>query len=181
MSYPLGTFVAMKNAAKWTYGQGPENLYNTVLKLRTATILKFKRKAVMFLKATRCVCVVIFLAFATKAGAMDRFTALSQIESGDNDFAVGQAGEISRYQIRRELWRRLTHLPLSQATNSVVAFNVAKAIALARSENFRQQYNRPPTDLEFYILWNAPGEIDHPSHRVRSRAELYANLVSAVD
>lgn len=112
---------------------------------------------------------------------MDRFLALSQIESGDNDFAVGQAGEISRFQIRRELWQQLTHLPLSQATNSAIAYNVAKSIALARSESFRQQYNRPPTDLEFYILWNAPGEIDHPSHRVRYRAELYANLVSAVD
>lgn len=135
----------------------------------------------MFLNAIRCVCAVLLLALADKAGAMDRFLALSQIESGDNDFAVGQAGEISRFQIRRELWQQLTHLPLSQATNSAIAYNVAKSIALARSESFRQQYNRPPTDLEFYILWNAPGEIDHPSHRVRYRAELYANLVSAVD
>ena len=59
----------------------------------------------MFSKATRygLVAIVIFMAFAAKAGAMDRFTALSQIESGDNDFAVGRVGEISRYQIRREL------------------------------------------------------------------------------
>ena len=135
----------------------------------------------MFLKSTWCVCVVLLLALAGKAGAMDRFTALSQIESGDNDYAIGQAGEISRYQIRRELWQQMTHLPLDQATNSAVAYHIAKSIALARSENFRQQYNRPPTDLEFYILWNAPGEIDHPSYRVRHRAELYANLVSAMD
>lgn len=135
----------------------------------------------MFLKVIRYGFVVMSFALAGGAGAMDRFTALSQIESGDNDFAVGRAGEISRYQIRRELWQTVTRVPLSEATNSAVAINVAKSIALARMENFRQQYNRPPTDSEFYILWNAPGEIDHPSHVVRSRASLYANLVSAED
>jgi hypothetical protein len=135
----------------------------------------------MFLKVIKYSFVVMSFALAGRAGAMDRFTALSQIESGDNDFAVGRAGEISRYQIRRELWQKVTSVPLSQATNSAVAINVAKSIAMARMENFRQQYNRPPTDLEFYILWNAPGEISHPSHVVRSRASLYANLVSAVD
>src|SRR5580698_7101334 len=129
----------MNTRTEWGHGQAAENLYNTELKFDTAPILKFK--VVMLLKLIRCACVVTFFALALRAGAMDRFTALSQIESGDNDFAVGQAGEISRYQIRRELWSKLTHLPLSQATNSYVAFNVAKSIALARSENFRQQYN----------------------------------------
>jgi len=161
------------------HGQRPGNLYNTRLKFKSVPILKFK--VFMLPRSIRCACLAAFFALASQAGAMDRFTALSQVESGDNDFAVGRAGEISRYQIRRELWAKLTHLPLSQATNSSVAFSVARSIALARSESFRQQFNRPPTDLEFYILWNAPGEIDHPSHRVRSRATLYANLVAAME
>ena len=38
------------------------------------------------------------------AYAMDRWAALSMIESGDNDQAVGPGGEVSRFQIRRELW-----------------------------------------------------------------------------
>src|SRR6266567_952502 len=36
--------------------------------------------------------------------AMDRWSALSQIESGDNDKAVGRLGEISRYQILPDVW-----------------------------------------------------------------------------
>src|ERR1700720_924076 len=38
--------------------------------------------------------------------AMERWKALSQIESGDNDRALGLAGEISRYQIRPDVWRQ---------------------------------------------------------------------------
>ena len=35
------------------------------------------------------------------ASAMDRWAALSMIESGDNDQAVGPGGEVSRFHIRR--------------------------------------------------------------------------------
>ena len=38
------------------------------------------------------------------APAMDRWEALSMIESGDNDRAVGHGGEVSRFQIRPGLW-----------------------------------------------------------------------------
>ena len=38
------------------------------------------------------------LAVCLPLQAMDRWSALSQIESGDDDDAVGAAGEISRYQ-----------------------------------------------------------------------------------
>jgi hypothetical protein len=38
------------------------------------------------------------------APAMDRWSALSMIESGDDDLAVGPGGEVSRFQIRPELW-----------------------------------------------------------------------------
>jgi hypothetical protein len=156
----------------------PENAYNMSLQLKNGSNSNSR-----FMNPRR-ICyglVALCLFLSGKAFAMDRFTALSQVESGDNDFAIGRAGEISRYQIRRELWQHATATPLSQATNSTVAFSVARTIAKIRSENFQQTYHRPPTDIEFYILWNAPGEIDHPSNRVRSRATLYANLVQAAD
>ena len=38
------------------------------------------------------------------SSALDRWAALSQIESGDNDKAVGRMGEISRYQILPDVW-----------------------------------------------------------------------------
>jgi hypothetical protein len=49
---------------------------------------------------------ILFILFilSANASAMDRWAALAMFESGDNDRIVGRAGEISRYQIRRELW-----------------------------------------------------------------------------
>jgi hypothetical protein len=40
---------------------------------------------------------------------MDRWSALSQIESGDDDHVVGAAGEVSRYQMKPEVWQRYAH------------------------------------------------------------------------
>jgi hypothetical protein len=109
--------------------------------------------------------------------ALDRFAALSMIETGDNDFARGQETEISRYQIQRETWVAVTNLPISQATNAAVALGVAQAIATKRCEKFEKEHSRPPTDFEFYVLWNAPGQINNPSGVVRARAQRFANLV----
>ncbi|HEX3856535.1 MAG TPA: hypothetical protein VHY30_04475 [Verrucomicrobiae bacterium] len=102
--------------------------------------------------------------------AMDRFAALSQVESGDNDRAIGRAGEISRYQIRRDLWiggnPRDAHMALVNA-QSIMAVRVA---------GFAQRTHRAPTDLEFYVLWNAPAQINRPHAVVAARAQRFANL-----
>ena len=50
--------------------------------------------------------VALGLEVSLKVQAMDRWAALSQIETRDNDKAVGAAGEISRYQVKPQLWRR---------------------------------------------------------------------------
>ena len=112
------------------------------------------------------------------ASAMDRFAALSMLESGDNDFAHGSHTEISRFQIRSEVWSRATNAPISQATNAVVARAVAQMIVSERCQAFEKQHGRPATDFEFYVLWNAPAQVNNPSRSVRERAERFANLVS---
>ena len=112
------------------------------------------------------------------AWAMDRFAALSMIESGDDDLARGQSGEVSRFQIRREVWSQLTNAPVSQATDAKVAEAVARKLAAARCEKFEREHGRVPTDEEFYILWNAPAQIGHPGRSVQERAERFANLVA---
>jgi hypothetical protein len=121
------------------------------------------------------------LLWAGGALAMDRFTALSMIESGDDDFARGQLTEVSRYQIRRELWLVTTNVPISQATNPAVALAVAQVIAAKRCQLFEAKYGRAPTDFEFYILWNAPSQIDNPRQAVRARATRFVNLVERKD
>jgi hypothetical protein len=109
--------------------------------------------------------------------AMDRWSALSQIESGDNDHAVGPVGEVSRYQIRPELWRRYSPTN-ADWTNPNNALSVARQAMKERCAAFERAMHRPPTDSEFYILWNAPAQIDRPGKAVLRRAERFCNLVN---
>jgi hypothetical protein len=111
------------------------------------------------------------LGLASTVSAMDRWAALSMIESGDNDRAVGPGGEISRYQIRPQLW------PGGNPTNAEIALTVAQQIMLPRIDEFRRSHQRMPTDFEFYVLWNAPWQADHPSAVVTERARRFSNLV----
>ena len=121
--------------------------------------------------------VLAALVIVQSACAMDRFAALSMIESGDDDAARGQSGEVSRFQIRREVWGQLTNAPVSLASDPKVAEVVARKLAAARCEKFAREHGRPATDEEFYILWNAPAQIGHPGRSVSERAVRFANLV----
>jgi hypothetical protein len=103
--------------------------------------------------------------------AMDRWSALSMIESGDDDLAVGAGGEVSRFQIRSELW------PGGNAQDARDALSAAREIMKPRLEEFLKNNKRPATDFEFYVLWNAPWEVDHPSKAVAERAQRFSNLV----
>jgi hypothetical protein len=105
------------------------------------------------------------------AYAMDRWAALSMIESGDNDQAVGPGGEVSRFQIRRELWTG------GNPKDAHDALSAAREIMQPRLEEFQRSHQRPATDFEFYVLWNAPWRVDHPSAAVTERARRFANLV----
>jgi hypothetical protein len=121
-------------------------------------------------------CITLVLAgfgLATSASAMDRWAALSMIESGNNDRAVGSVGEISRYQIRPELW------PGGNPQNPQQALNAALKTMSPRLDRFERIHKRQPTDFEFYVLWNAPWSVDHPTTVVRERAQRFANLVQS--
>ena len=115
--------------------------------------------------------ILTVLCLATTAPAMDRWAALSMIESGDNDLAVGPGGEISRFQIRPELW------PSGNPQNTQIALTAAQQIMLPRIEEFKRSHQRLPTDFEFYVLWNAPWQVDHPSATVTERARRFSNLI----
>jgi hypothetical protein len=115
-----------------------------------------------------------------KVQAMDRWAALSQIETRDNDCAVGTAGEISRYQIKPRLWRRYARSD-ADWKNPVHALETAQELMKERCAGFERAFNRPPTDFEFYVLWNAPAQIHRPRKVVRDRAERFCHLVSLDD
>lgn len=119
---------------------------------------------------------LLFLALCFESQAMDRWGALSQIESGNDDFAVGIAGEISRYQIRPEVWQQ--YAPTSAKwDNPQDALAVAKKAMDFRCAGFERKWHRVPTDFEFYVLWNAPGQVDQPCEAVATRAKRFCNLI----
>jgi hypothetical protein len=121
---------------------------------------------------TRIILLLLFFLTAS-APAMDRWTALAMVESGGDDRAIGRAGEISRYQIRLELW------PGGNPRDTDVALANARHIMSAREGAFEQSHGRVPDDFEFYVLWNAPAQINHPDRVVAARARRFVNLVGA--
>jgi hypothetical protein len=115
-----------------------------------------------------------------KVQAMDRWAALSQLETRDNDNAIGSAGEVSRFQIKPKLWQRYAGLSANW-TNPTQALAAAQELMKERCTGFERRHNRPPTDFEFYVLWNAPGQLNKPAKAVRERAERFCRLVSRQD
>jgi hypothetical protein len=111
------------------------------------------------------------LGLAASARAMDRWAALAMIESGKCDRAIGRAGEISRFQIKPRLW------PGGNPQDPEAALAVAQSIMRERLNVFRHTHNRPPTDFDFYVLWNAPSKVDRPRGTIAERARRFANLV----
>ena len=58
-----------------------------------------------------------------------------------------------------------------------VALANARQIMSPRIATFENSHGRPPDDFEFYVLWNAPAQIDHPRPAVAYRARRFASLV----
>jgi hypothetical protein len=119
---------------------------------------------------------LLFVLCPMMAFGLDRLSALSMIESGDNDRMVGRAGEISRYQILKREWRSVTES--SRFTDPKVSEVVTRKLIERRVTTFQSIYGRTPTDFEFYGLWNAPAQVyrGRVSPVVAERCRRFANL-----
>ena len=126
--------------------------------------------------------VVLALTTMTASAGLSKLEALSMIESGNNDLAVGQAGEVSRFQIRPQVWRQYSRSRAYQDAD-VAALVAQKHIAYLETL-FRERAGREATDLDIYILWNAgPGyyerhgfSLERVHREIRDRAQRYVNL-----
>jgi hypothetical protein len=107
---------------------------------------------------------------------MDRLSALSMLETGNDDQAIGSAGEISRFQVKKAEWRTVTNS--ANYSDSETARKVMIQLMDKRIHAFQEHFGRQPTDFEFYALWNAPSQAltGHISPKVASRCERFANL-----
>ena len=119
---------------------------------------------------------LVLLLLPACAFGMDRFAALSMLETGDNDQAIGSAGEISRYQVRKTEWHSVTNS--ANYCDSETARIVMLRIMDKRVSAFESHFGRSPTDYEFYALWNAPSQAmeGRITPRVAARCQRFANL-----
>ena len=114
------------------------------------------------------------------ACGMDRLDALSQIESHNNDRAIGRQQEVSRYQILPVFW--LEANVVWRPTDASTARIVVNWIMQARCSAFEERYHRTPDDFEYYILWHRPAcligrpVLRHLTLVERDRGRRFANL-----
>lgn len=107
------------------------------------------------------------------------FMALGQIESGDNDMAVGKWGEVSRYQILPSVWEHYASKTFTHPipSNQEQAKNVAFAIWTDRIEWFERTHHAEPNNVELYLLWHRPANVHSPMPKDLDLAQRFANLV----
>jgi hypothetical protein len=102
---------------------------------------------------------------------MDRLDALSQIESRNNDRAIGPQREVSRYQILPAFWEQAN--VAWRPTDADAARSVVEWIMQARCRAFVARYHHAPDNFEYYILWHRPAcYIGRPVPRPLTLAEI---------
>src|SRR5258706_7340232 len=127
---------------------------------------------------------ILMLALSTisASAGLSRIEALGMIETGNDDEVVGRAGEVSRFQIRPDVWSQYSQ---STAYDSFrVASRVAQQHLHSLEDLFRTRAGREATDFDLYVLWNAGAgyyqRIGFIAARVaplvRERAQRYSNL-----
>ena len=114
--------------------------------------------------------------------------ALSQIESADNDKAIGKNGEVTRYQVAPKVWRAelaARTSPVTDPANPKLALIVAFGIWDRRAEAFRLEHRRKPSLQELYLLWHRPAVLAHGHRKATAkeleRAQRFENLVLAME
>jgi hypothetical protein len=120
--------------------------------------------------------------------AMDRFDALSQIESHNNDHAIGKQQEVSRYQILPAFWAQAKSWNgRISPTDPAAAKGVVDWIMQARCRTFEARYHRAPTDFEYYILWHRPAclvgrpVLRHITSTERDRGRRFESLCQSTE
>ena len=127
---------------------------------------------------------ILFLALsvANAHAGISRLEALSMIESGDDDSAIGQAGEVSRYQIKPSVWHRYS--ASESYADQRTAGRVAGQHLTGLETTFRKATRRQAGPFDLYVMWNAGpayyarrGFASARVHPViRERAKRYAHL-----
>jgi hypothetical protein len=116
-----------------------------------------------------------------------RLFALGMIETGNDDRAIGRAGEVSRYQLSPPVWK--SYSKSSDYQNTDVAVQVARLHWTYLAAYFKEKNGRMPDDYDMYVMWNTRGGYYARkgfskrliSQVVQERAQRFVNLVRRKD
>ena len=114
-----------------------------------------------------------------------KLRAISQIESGDDDKAKGKHGELSRYQLKRAVWKQ--HFPSEKDHRQIPAEarRCAKAhLCWLELRLCLAQRVKNPQPRDVYAAWNLGLEafsrrdynFDRIPNNIKRRAERFNNL-----
>jgi hypothetical protein len=114
-----------------------------------------------------------------------KLRAISQIESNDNDKAKGRHGEISRYQLKRAVWKQ--HFPSEKDSRHIPAEarRCAKAhLCWLELRLCLIKHTKDPNPRDVYAAWNLGLEafsrrdynFDRLPPSIKQRADRFANL-----
>lgn len=131
---------------------------------------------------SKAIVILLLCAAVNSQAGLSKLDAISMIETGNNDLMVGNAGEVSRYQIMPHIWRRYS--PAKAYHNAELSGRVAAQHLAALEAAFRARTGREASDFDRYVLWNAgetyyakkgfsPTKV-HPV--IRERADRFVNL-----
>lgn len=124
-----------------------------------------------------------------------RWEALAMVESASRDIAVGKAGEVGRYQMLPNVWRTVTSLSLSAATNPATALSVAKMEMGKRTIDWSRAHSLgrtifvsrntlvfliQPSAREWFLLWHCPAHVENPNAVERDYAQRCLNLLQTL-
>lgn len=109
--------------------------------------------------------------------------ALGQIESDNNDHATGKAGEVSRYQIMRDIWDEETNHSMRWWDVGYSKL-IAQSLITKRIDWFVNGTGKLPLPEEVYAMWNKPGLMEKNGYdwnklplKVQERCKRYGDAV----
>lgn len=111
--------------------------------------------------------------------------ALADIESSNNDWAVGKLGEVSKYQISKDNWSYYTHYEkFNPNEDSSLASCIAIVIINSNSYSYRINKGKDPRPKDIYAMWNvgyykykAYGyDLSKFSKEIQDRCQRFENL-----
>jgi hypothetical protein len=135
------------------------------------------------MKRASLITLLCLSALSTLAQDARRLAALAQIESGNNDRAIGRSGEVSRYQIMPSVWHHYSRSRRYQ--DPVEAARVATLHLGTLAAYYRAETGQAATNFDLYVLWNTRAgyyarhgfDRSRIARHVWHRAQRFVNLV----